>query len=248
MAGSARSADPILMVARAGFHSAKGPFRLLKMRKESVHREQPAERCLPLFGGSLPAHASCCQFWHTRGNEGGAKAAFGLSRAECEKQNAVIHRCIIDFNSRRRKMKPNLNFASCLILQKSRPRIMKAITCMALSIGVLISAPAHSGCYDVAHFGSFEFSKFGFCSPSTVSGSTGTYAPRHELDLNKAYEYLWGQCHSAVNFEWSCPVHQKYTNAPQIQNTWKREVGQCRQYFTNQFNRYKGKMCRRASW
>ena len=142
-------------------------------------------------------------------------------------------------------MKAKLVFRSMPKMRQGRNRMAKAMKLLPLLLaGGLMSAPAHGECYRWVDLSGYNFSSFSgghvSCEPSPVASRT---AWNSDGELRLAYEEMWEECRSSVNSEWNCPVVWKWNNVNQVRSTWQREVSACQQRMTNQYRKYKGKMC-----
>ena len=116
---------------------------------------------------------------------------------------------------------------------------------MLLLASGLMSAPAHSECYSWVELSGYNFSSFSgergpSCEPSPVDSRK---VNNYEAALWRTYEEMWEECRSSVNSEWNCPVIWEWNNVNQVRSTWQRQVSACQQHMTNQYRKYKGKMC-----
>ena len=164
-------------------------------------------------------------------------AAVGVANSNERRSLAAF----MNFNSRGRKMKPKLVFRFMPKMWQGRNGMAKAMKLlMLLLVSGLISAPAHGECYTEVGLGEYRFQKFGWCEPFSVGPWNGI---DDAAELRSAYESMWDSCYGNIKFKWSCPVNQRYRNANQIQSAWQRQIAECRQFVTNQYNKYNGRMC-----
>ena len=156
----------------------------------------------------------------------------------------------MNFNPRGRKMKPKLVFCFMPKMRQWSNGMAKAMKLLMLLLASgLMSAPAHSTCYTWIDLGNFEFQEFSghyaqgngyaICRPSSVNAQVAS----DEDELWSFYNSAFESCHSNVEFEWGCPVRHRWNNVNQVHSAWQRALAECKQFFTNQYNKYKGRMC-----
>ena len=131
-------------------------------------------------------------------------------------------------------------------IRQGRNGMAKAMKLLMLLLASgLMSAPAHGECYSWVELDGYSFSRFSkeygpSCEPSSVDSRT---ARNGEGELRRTYEEMWEECHSNVESEWKCPVFWEWSNVNQVRSTWQRQISACQQRMTNQYRKYKGKMC-----
>ena len=145
-------------------------------------------------------------------------------------------------------MKQKLVFYFMLKMRQWSNGMAKAMKLLMLLLASgLMSAPAHSECYNTPYLGGYNFTSYGrgpSCGPmSIITRDFDGYNWVSEDGLWKAYKEMRSACHSHVSNYWNCPVRNRWNNVNQIHSTWQREVRACQQKMDNQYNKYKGKMC-----